>query len=208
MTEQCADVGAAIEKISKQARNDLWKAIEEWEYLLSEKSLLQRVKEEKRERDSKDIKIVSYQPCYQAAFKLLNEEWINAYFKMEEADYKAVEHPDEYILQKGGHIFVALYKNEPVGVCALLKLNDPNYDYELAKLAVTPKIQGKGIGLMLGEAVVNKAIELGGNKIYLESNTILEPAIHLYKKLGFKKIVGHTTPYERCNIQMELLINQ
>jgi len=208
LTEQCADVGAAIEKISKQARNDLWKAIEEWEYLLSEKSLLQRVKEEKRERDSKDIKIVSYQPCYQTAFKLLNEEWINAYFKMEEADYKAVEHPDEYILQKGGHIFVALYKNEPVGVCALLKLDDPNYDYELAKLAVTPKIQGKGIGLMLGEAVVNKAIELGGNKIYLESNTILEPAIHLYKKLGFKKIVGHTTPYERCNIQMELLINQ
>ncbi|RYY25293.1 MAG: MarR family transcriptional regulator, partial [Chitinophagaceae bacterium] len=46
--------------------------------------------------------------------------------------------------------------------------------------------------------------ELGARKVYLESNTKLEPAINLYYKLGFKKIAGAPSPYERCNIQMEL----
>ena len=45
--EQCVDVTTAIEEITRQTRNDLWKAIEEWEELLSDKSLLQRVKEAK-----------------------------------------------------------------------------------------------------------------------------------------------------------------
>ena len=52
----------------------------------------------------------------QSAFRTLNEEWITDYFRMEEADYKALDHPKEYILDKGGAILVALYKDEPVGV--------------------------------------------------------------------------------------------
>lgn len=52
---------------------------------------------------------------------------------MEEADYKALDNPQEYILDKGGQIFVALYKGEPVGVCALIKMFNDEYDYEMAK---------------------------------------------------------------------------
>lgn len=206
LIEECDDMAVAVESLSSATRNDLWQAIEEWECLLSEKSLLDRVKEVKKQRESKHIKIEPYKSCYQEAFKSLNEEWINKYFKMEDADYKAVNNPEKYIIEKGGEIFVALYKNEPVGVCALLKMNDGHYDYEVAKLAVSPKVQGKGIGFLLGQITVNKAKELGGRNLYLESNTVLEPAIHIYKKLGFKEVVGHTTPYQRCNIQMELSI--
>ncbi|MCP9749745.1 GNAT family N-acetyltransferase [Ferruginibacter sp. HRS2-29] len=151
-----------------------------------------------------DVRIVEYQPEHKSAFRSLNEEWISTYFEMEETDYKALDHPEEYILSKGGKILVALYNDEPSGVCALIKMNDGKYDYELAKMAVSPKVQGKGIGWLLGQAVINAAKELGASKIYLESNTILKPAISLYYKLGFKKIVGHPTPYKRCNIQMEL----
>ncbi len=81
-----------------------------------------------------------------------------------------------------------------------------NYDYELAKMAVSPKAQGKGVGWLLGKAIVEKAKSLGAKKLYLESNTILTPAINLYLKMGFKKIAGYPTPspYERSNIQMEL----
>jgi GNAT superfamily N-acetyltransferase len=71
-------------------------------------------------------------------------------------------------------------------------------------MAVTPKIQGKNIGWLLGQAIVQAAKDLGASKIYLESNTILKPAINLYQKLGFVKVVGRSTPYARCNIQMEL----
>lgn len=201
---QHIDVNAAVEEILEQTRHNLWKAIEEWEFVLEQKSLLRRVQEQKKLRESLNVTIVEYTPKYEEAFKRLNEEWISAYFKMEESDHKALDHAQEYILDKGGHILVALYNGEPLGVCALIKMDDPEYDYELAKMAVSPKAQGKSIGWLLGRAVIEKAKAQGAKKLYLESNTILKPAINLYHKLGFKKIAGRITPYERCNIQMEL----
>lgn len=208
ITVQCADIDAAIDGIIDEATHNLWEAIAEWEFLLDQKSLFKRVQEQKKLRESKDVQIVEYAPQYQSAFKSLNEEWISTYFEMEEADYKALDNPTEYILDKGGKIFVALYQDEPLGVCALIKMNDTSYDYEMAKMAVSPKVQGKNIGWLLGQAVINAARESGASKIYLESNTILKPAINLYYKLGFRKIVGHATPYKRCNIQMELILNR
>ncbi|WP_369769288.1 GNAT family N-acetyltransferase [Flavobacterium sp. WC2416] len=204
---QYKDVDLAIESIINEATHNLWEAIEEWEYILEQKSLFKRVLEQKKLRESKNVKIIEYSAEFQSAFKSLNEEWISTYFEMEEADYKALDNPNEYIINKGGKIVVALYNDEPLGVCALIKMNDNTYDFELAKMAVSPKAQGKNIGFLLGTAVINMAKELGASNIYLESNTILKPAIQLYQKLGFQKIVGHTTPYKRCNIQMELILN-
>ncbi|MES2266464.1 MAG: bifunctional helix-turn-helix transcriptional regulator/GNAT family N-acetyltransferase [Bacteroidota bacterium] len=199
---QYADVNAAVETALNETQHNIWKAIEEWEFLLEQKSLFNRVKDEKKVRESADVKIVDYTPDYQPAFKRLNEEWITQYFKMEETDYRSLDHPDDYILKKGGHILIALYNNEPVGACALIKMEDKRY--ELAKMAVSPMAKGKGIGFLLGQACIAKAKELGATKLYLESNTILKPAISLYHKLGFKKITGVPSPYERCNIQMML----
>jgi DNA-binding MarR family transcriptional regulator/N-acetylglutamate synthase-like GNAT family acetyltransferase len=201
---QCVDVEAAVEDLIGESNHNLWAALEEWEFLLGQKSLFKRVNEQKKLRESRGVQIVEYNDGYQSVFRALNEEWISSYFKMEEADYKALDNPKEYILDRGGKIFVALYENEPVGVCALIKMDDPDYDFELAKMAVSNKCQGKNIGWLLGQAVTNAAKELGASKIYLESNTILKPAINLYQKLGFSKVVGRPTPYERCNIQMEL----
>lgn len=204
LEDQHADVRAAIDKAFSESQYDLWKAIEEWEYLLEQKSLLRRVEEEKKKRESGKVQIVDYKPEYKEAFKRLNEEWIMQYFRMEESDHKALDHPDENIIAKGGHIFMALYEGETVGACALLKMNDQKY--ELAKMAVSPKAQGKSIGTLLGQACIDKATALGADTVYLESNTMLKPAISLYLKLGFQKITGPPSPYERSNIQMELKI--
>jgi DNA-binding MarR family transcriptional regulator/GNAT superfamily N-acetyltransferase len=201
---QCKDVEAAVENLIKESNHNLWAALEEWEFLLEQKSLFKRVTDQKKLRESQAVTIVTYEEKYQKAFKSLNEEWISTYFKMEEADYKALDNPDSYILNRGGKIFVALYENEPVGVCALIKMEDHEYDFELAKMAVSPKIQGKSIGWLLGQSIISAARDMGVSKLYLESNTALKPAINLYHKLGFKKVVGRFTPYERCNIQMEL----
>lgn len=199
---QYEDVGSAIDAISAQSNHDLWKAIEEWEFLLGQKSLLQRVVEQRKARESQSVRIVEYTSEYQQAFRDLNVEWISKYFKMEAADYQALDHPQSYILDQGGHILVALYQNEPVGVCALIKKEHPVFDYELAKMAVSPKAQGKNIGFLLGQACLEKARSLGAKKVFLESNTLLKPAINLYYKLGFEKISGYPSPYERSNIQM------
>jgi len=203
-----ADVGVVMEAISLQSKHNLGKAIDEWIFLLNEKSLLQRVKEERKTRESRNVKIVPYEPLYYEVFKQLNENWITTHFEMEEADHKALDNPEEYILQNGGYIFVALYKDVPMGVCALLKMDNEEYDFELVKMAVNPQLRGLNIGYLLGKHAINKAKELGANRIYLESNTLLTPAIKLYSKLGFKKIIGYDTPYKRSNIQMGLVINE
>lgn len=151
-----------------------------------------------------EIKIVDYTDTYHDAFKALNLEWIEKYFKVESTDLKALDHPKQYILDSGGHIYVALLDDKPVGVCALIKKEHPQYDYELAKMGVAPAAQGRGIGFLLGQAIIEKARGLGAEKIYLETNDILKPAIKLYKKLGFEEISGIETPYERSNYQMQL----
>jgi ribosomal protein S18 acetylase RimI-like enzyme/predicted transcriptional regulator len=199
---QYTDVNAAIENALAETQNNIWKAITEWEFLLEQKSLLERVRDERKLRESRDVRIIDYQPQYLTAFKQLNVDWITTWFKMEEADYKILDHPKEYILDKSGHILFALYDGKPVGTCALVKKDDQTF--ELSKMAVSPEAKGKGIGWLLGNAAIEKAKESGMKRLYLESNTILKPAINLYYKLGFKKVTGSPSPYERSNIHMEL----
>ncbi len=148
------------------------------------------------------IEIISYQPEYANAFKELNEAWINEFFEMEESDRKMLDDPKGYILDKGGCIVIALLNGKPVGTCALIKLEEGTY--ELAKMAVSSEAQGQKIGWKIGQAVLGEARKLDARKVYLETNSILTPAINLYKKLGFQEVCGYDSPYARCNVQMEL----
>lgn len=202
LEKQCIDVAQAVEELLIETQHDLWKAIGEIEFLLANKSFFERVQEKRKARERQSIEIIDYLPEFHDDFKRLNYEWIEKYFKLEEADHQSLNHPDAKILQPGGHIYMARNNDEIVGTCALIKIDDNTY--ELAKMAVTEKARGKGIGWLLGQAVINKARKLGAKKVLIESNTVLEPAINLYQKLGFRKIVGQPSPYERCNIQMEL----
>lgn len=150
-----------------------------------------------------EIAIIDYTPAYAAAFKALNIEWIERYFKVETHDEEQLDHPDTYIIEPGGHILIALYNNSAVGTCALVKTGDA--EYELAKMAVSPQMQGKKIGKHLGLAAIEKARSLGARRLWLESNRILTPAIHLYRQLGFVEIPITHTPYARADIKMEMV---
>lgn len=199
---QYTDVNNAVENALDKTQYNIWKAIGEWELVLKQRDLITRVRDEKRLRESKDVIIIDYKDEYQEVFKQLNEEWIRKYFKMEETDHKLLDNPREYILKKGGYILIALYKGKPVGTCALIKAE--NQVFELAKMAVSDNAKGKSIGYILGKEAIEKVRWAGAKKVYLESNTILKPAIQLYHKLGFKRVSGIPSPYERCNIQMAL----
>lgn len=154
---------------------------------------------------SSAFRIVDYQSHHQQSFQLLNEEWITRWFAIEEADARTLGQPQEHILDKGGHILIALLAEEPVGTCALMRIDGATY--ELAKMSVSAQVRGKGIGRLLGEAAIEKAKLLGATRLFLESNTRLEPAISLYRKLGFREITGAQSAYARCNIQMELTLS-
>jgi DNA-binding MarR family transcriptional regulator/N-acetylglutamate synthase-like GNAT family acetyltransferase len=206
LRQQTTDVGSAVEELLAQMHHDLWKSMEETEYLLAQQSLSERVRNKKRERESKEVTLLEYSAAYQPHFKRLNVEWIQTYFRLEERDLLTLDNPQSYILDRGGKILLAQYGGEIVGAVALVKLDEETF--ELAKMAVSPKAQGKGVGERLGRAAIAKARSLGAKKVYLESNTLLKPAINLYHKLGFRKVKGNPSPYARCNIQMELPLTE
>lgn len=149
-------------------------------------------------------KILAYEPVHQPWFEKLNRQWIEKYFAMEPLDHQILQDPDEHIIKKGGSIFMASFQNEIVGTVAL-KLVTPGV-YELTKMAVDEKFQGKRIGRSLAEAAINSVKDSRGKKIILYSNTMLLPAVALYYKLGFREIPVDG-PYKRTNIKMELIIS-
>ncbi len=152
------------------------------------------------------IQLVDYQPRYATAFRRLNKAWIDEYFVMEDADYAILDHPQEYIIDKGGYVLVALDHDKPVGVCALVNRSTDNSRFELSKMAVDPNYQGKGIGSTLVIGILEKAKSLGATTVFLDSNTILDAAMHLYNKLGFVEVKDFVSPYERGNIRMEITL--
>ena len=152
--------------------------------------------------EQQEIRVVDYQPQHHSAFRALNVAWIEKHWTLEAADFEILDHPVENVLDKQGHIFIALSAERVLGTCALLRMSDGGY--ELAKMAVAESARGLGVGYLLGLESIARAKTLQATRIFLESNTILQPAIELYRKLGFKEIIGHDSPYTRCNIQMEL----
>ncbi len=149
------------------------------------------------------IEILDYKAEHQPWFEKFNRDWIEKYFAMEPLDYKILQNPEEHIIDKGGSIFMASYGKELAGTVAL-KWAGPGV-FELTKMAVDERFQGKKIGLALGEAALARAEQARAERIFLYSNTILLPAVTLYRKLGFRE-VPVDGPYKRTNIKMELIL--
>lgn len=152
-----------------------------------------------------EVILRNYTNQYAKDFKRLNLEWIEQYFVVEGHDLEQLDNPEEYIIEKGGEIILALCNNEVTGVCALVKTGQQ--EFELAKMAVSPKFRGKQIGFKLGRHTIETAKLLGAKRIWLESNRVLGPAISLYRKLGFKEIPITATPYARADIRMEVVLD-
>ena len=199
---QTGDMEAVVDELLGQCQHNIWEAISELDYLLEEKDVFARVRSKFLDRDKENIELIEYRAEHATSFRDLNYEWINKHFEIEESDPAMLDDPEKQILAKGGYIVIAKYKGSVVGTCALIR-HDANR-IELAKMAVDDSVKGKGIGYLLGQRCVDKAKELDFRQVFLESNTKLKPAINLYKKLGFKRIVGEPSPYKRCNIQMLL----
>ena len=147
--------------------------------------------------------IIGYATEHQRYFESFNREWIEKHFWMEPIDFEVLQHPDEHIVKKGGSILMAKCDNEMAGTVAL-KYVSPGV-YEFTKMAVDEKFRGQKVGYALAIAAIEKAKRLGAHKIILYSNTLLESAIMLYRKIGFKE-VPLDGPYKRSNIKMEIVL--
>lgn len=148
-----------------------------------------------------EVEIIEFSEELSEPIKTLNYEWLEKYFRVEEGDVASLSNPQKYIIDKGGHIFYAKLNGEIVGTASLLKKNETVY--ELGKMAVNDKAQGHGIGTILLEHCLNIAQQKQITTLILYSNTILQSAIHLYRKYGFEEVELESGLYERANIKME-----
>jgi DNA-binding MarR family transcriptional regulator/N-acetylglutamate synthase-like GNAT family acetyltransferase len=195
----------ATQEVIDQTDSDLLTTLDRIEGKLDEEDMFDRVSARMGINLGEEAEIVDYRPAYKKYFLSLNLEWIERYFKVEPEDWRLLEDPNGKIIRKGGVIlFASLYDNI-VGACALIRHDDGIF--ELTKMAVTEKLQGRGLGLKLGRAVIDRARQMGASALYLESNVKLTAALRLYQALGFKKVKDHPldlTKYKRKTFVMKL----
>ena len=147
--------------------------------------------------------IVPFRPELADAFRSLNRAWIEQLFVIEGNDLKFLNDPEGAIVAPGGQIFFALDGANAVGTVAAVLVGPRRY--ELAKMAVAPSHQRRGLGWLLGAAVVDYAASMGAETLFLVTNSQLLSAIRLYERLGFRHATAPTpTGYARADVYMEI----
>jgi GNAT superfamily N-acetyltransferase len=151
--------------------------------------------------DTASPNVVPYREEFRNAFAELNRDWIEKYFVLEDEDREVLGDPRGRILEKGGEVFFVLADGEVQGTCAVLR---HGADCEIAKMAVAPAARGRGFGDLLMDAAIGFAAGLGVRRVIIVSNTLLEPAIRLYRKHGFVEVpMTGDGRYQRANIRLE-----
>jgi GNAT superfamily N-acetyltransferase len=102
---------------------------------------------------------------------------------------------------------MAIPGDRTIGCCALLAMGDGSF--EIGKMAVLEESRGLGVGRKLLARVVERARQIGAKRLYLETNTKLPNAIHLYESQGFTHLPPEhvrRSPYARSNVYMEMFL--
>lgn len=135
-------------------------------------------------------------------FAELNYAWISEYFVVEAEDEWVLLHPHEAILNSGGIILFACKGQELLGTVSLIIRNDE--EVELSKMTVAMSHRGKGLGGFLVSSALYLAKGLKQRKVILFTNSLLDTAIRLYTRFGFKKVDLKGKLYRRADVKMEL----
>jgi GNAT superfamily N-acetyltransferase len=151
------------------------------------------------------LAIEGFSPALAGAFRSINEEWIREYFVLEAADRKSMDDPVASIIAPGGEILFVRDSNsgEILGTCALVNHGDGVA--ELAKMGVTRLARGRGAGLLLVRGIIGRARAMGFRRLFLETNSILLPALKIYQQVGFVTLPApRNSDYQRADVYMEL----
>ena len=148
------------------------------------------------------IEIIEYQDKYHLAFKKMNLDYLDKYNLTESHDMMILDNPEEYVVGRGGFLWLAKAGEEIVGTVGIMP--EGHGIFELIKMCVAESWRGRGISKLLMETCLQKVKELGGEKLFLFSNHQLQTALKLYTKYGFKNIEVTDSPFETADVKMEL----
>jgi DNA-binding MarR family transcriptional regulator/N-acetylglutamate synthase-like GNAT family acetyltransferase len=197
-------IDLVIKEYTLQSSCSLIEHLNKLETKLNTDNFSKTVIEKINEAPITELKFITYKPEYAKDFYNLNIEWLKTHFVVEPYDEDVLSKPQDYIINKGGHIFFAQINNKIVGTVALMPIGNEGL-VELTKMAVSPKHQGHKIGQKLMQHCVDYAKGLGLPNLVLYSNRKLENAIYIYRKFGFiEQPIEPNSPYKRSDIKMKL----
>ena len=85
----------------------------------------------------------------------------------------------------GGDFLITTIDNKIVGMGAFQKIDDETA--EIKRMRVEPDYQGKGIGSLILDTLIDKAKAAGYRKLVLDTTDKMQAAQHLYRSRGFKE---------------------
>lgn len=147
------------------------------------------------------MKIIQFEEKYRQDFIDFNTNWIVSNFgSLEEHDIETFEKIDEEI-KAGAMIFFAVENEFALATCMSKPMEEKTW--EICKLGSNKKVPHKGAGSAVFEAAMNWALNHGAEKLFILSNSQLKPALHIYRKYGFKEIKLDNYEYVRGDIAFE-----
>ena len=147
------------------------------------------------------MKIIEFEEKYRKDFIDFNTDWIVSNFGfLEEQDKETFEKIDEE-MKAGAMIFFAVENDTALVTCMARPMEEATW--EICKLGSNKELPHKGAGSAVFEAAMNWALEHGAEKLFIVSNRRLKPALHIYRKYGFKEIKLENFEYIRGDIAFE-----
>ena len=195
------EIGRAVSTLLAEADGDLLSGIDRFEKAFARRSVADRVRERLRLEPRRRLEIVDYRPAYKKHFRSLNEEWMREHFDLEKEDLSVLADPMGRVVRRGGVVLFALWDGEVAGTCALMK--HPGGHIELCKMAVRSDLRNHGIGGTLITAAIGRARSMGARELYLRTDLVLEDAIRLYRRVGFRRAARD--PLEYCRMCRECI---
>jgi len=196
------EILAATGELTAESGYDVIRVIAAIEARLDERSMVERLR---RRLGTSEIEIADLDRRQAAAFRRLNEQWLQELFAVEDEDRAVLDDPVGMIVERGGAVLVAVSGGHVVGTVALIRRSGTVL--ELAKMAVSPGSRGRGVGKRLADAALVRARELGVRRVVLLTSPKLTAANALYRSLGFGKVTRlppGLPRYARASFAMEL----
>lgn len=144
-----------------------------------------------------DIRL-AIRPVKPAEYERVGDLTAQAYASLEEfedADFYVDELRDVAGRARDAEVFVALMDGEIVGGITFVgNAASPLSEWDdvdaagIRMLAISPRVQGKGLGRRLTEFTIERARQLGKKRMLLHSASFMHSAHRLYESMGFERV--------------------
>ena len=95
----------AMAGVISECDTNILEAFDDYETALGRKSFTHRYHEQKQKGSVGKVEIVAYDVRYREYWRIINQQWIEKLFVMEEEDIVNLNDPEKYVLDKGGEIY-------------------------------------------------------------------------------------------------------